>query len=259
MKTKLLLLLVLFTSFNSIAQNNIVPNGDIEEWDSFNDNPDDWFRFFNGSWERSDDAQNGTASLELQIDAERSFIFINTPDMQFTAGVTYVCSFYYKVVSGSITTTEFNLSHTPNVFPEDLVSNEFTDLSAFEWKQGAFEYTATTTENVEAFIYARGTANSKILIDNVSIVDQNEVLSLNTVTPSSNALVIYPSPAKDYIQISGLKNGFDTSYTIYDTLGKTVLKHTVSEGQRIDISQLNRGIYFFRTNTGKTHKFLKTE
>ncbi len=254
MKEKLLILILFIATFNLNAQTNLVPNGDMENWDSFDTNPDDWFRFLNGFWEKSSDFQNGASSLQLEIDTERTFIYINTPYIQFTNGKTYVCTFYYKVVSGNITKAEFNLVHTPSVFPENLVTNDFTDLSTTEWKKGEFEFTSSATEKVQAFIYARGDAGSKILIDNTSIVDKS-TLSTNEFISESNKIFAYPNPSNDYIEIFGFKE--NEEYEIYNLIGKIILKGYLQEKQKIDIRNLTGGVYFMKIKNGKTLRIIK--
>ncbi|GAL61578.1 hypothetical protein [Algibacter lectus] len=93
MKKKLLILFLFIATLNINAQTNLVPNGDMENWDSFDTNPDDWTRYFNGIWEKSADFQNGTASLQLEIDAGRTLNYINTDNMSFISGTTYVLYF----------------------------------------------------------------------------------------------------------------------------------------------------------------------
>ena len=251
---KLLTLLLFIATFNLIAQTNIVPNGDMENWDSFDTNPDDWFRFLNGLWEKSSDFQNGSSSLQLEVDSGRTFIYINTPDIQFTNGITYVCTFYYKVISGNVTKFEFNLVHTPSVFPENLVSNEFTDLSTTEWKKGEFEFTSSATENIQSFIYTRGDAGSKTLIDNVSIIDKS-TLSTSEFTNNIKKLNVYPNPSKNYIKVSNVENL--EHYVIYNISGKEVSQGKISPKEQIDISNLTSGVYLLKTENGKISKIIK--
>ena len=254
MKKKLLTLILFIATFNLIAQTNLVPNGDMENWDSFDTNPDDWFRFLYGFWEKSFDFQNGASSLQLEIDTGRTFIFINTPDIQFTSGKTYVCTFYYKVVSGNFTKVEFNLVHTPSVFPENLVTNDFTDLSTTEWKKGEFEFASSATEDIQAFIYARGDTGSKILIDNASIIDKS-TLSTNEYLSDSNKISVYPNPSNDYIELLGFNE--KEEYEIYNLLGKRILKGYLQEHEKIDVRNLTNGIYLLKTKKGKTLKIIK--
>ncbi|AUC75875.1 T9SS type A sorting domain-containing protein [Olleya sp. Bg11-27] len=254
MKTKLLTLLLFITTLNLIGQTNIAPNGDMENWDSFDTNPDDWGRFLNGYWNKNSDAQNGASSVELEIDSDRTFIYMFTPDMQFTSGTTYVCTFYYKIVSGNITKVEFNLVHTPSVFPTSLLDNEFTDLSTTEWKKGEFEFTATATEDVQAWIYTRGDAGAKALIDNVSIVDK-ATLSTATFSDVKNKINIYPNPSQNYITVSGI-NTLEP-YSIYNAIGKEISKGKVSKNEQIDIKDYSNGLYFLKLDNGNTLKFIK--
>ena len=254
MKKTLLILILFIATFNLNSQTNLVPNGDMENWDSFDSNPDDWFRFASGSWSKSSDFQNGTSSLELEISTGRTFIYINSPDIQFTNGKTYVCTFYYKVVSGNLTKAEFNLIHTPGVFPESLVNNEFSDLSTTEWKKGEFEFTSNTTEDVQAWIYARGDEGSKMLIDNVSIYDKS-TLSTDNYVSDYKKISAYPNPTSDYINFLGLNE--KEEFTIFNLTGKRVLKGELQENERIDIRTLTSGIYLLKTEKGRTLKIIK--
>jgi hypothetical protein len=56
------------------------------------------------------------------------------------------------------------------------------------------------------------------------------------------SLIFFPNPAKDYIILSGVPNGHEILMT---TLSGSLVKHTIAEGslQKIDITQLNKGIY----------------
>ena len=254
MKKKLLILILFIATLNINAQTNLVPNGDMENWDSFDSNPDDWTRFLYGKWEKNLDFQNGTSSLQLEIDSGRTLNYINTDNMPFTSGVTYVCTFYYKAVSGNITGVDFNLVHTPSAFPTTLVNNEYIDSSTTEWKKGEFEYTATATENVQAFIYVRGDAAAQVLIDNVSIFDKS-TLSTNQFENNSNTITAYPNPSTDYIEVSGFN--VKENYTIYNILGESVLSGSVQEKEKIDIRNLNNGIYILKTQNSKALKIIK--
>ena len=254
MKKKLLILFLFIATLNINAQTNLVPNGDMENWDSFDTNPDDWTRFFDGLWEKSADFQNGTASLQLEIASSRTFNYINTDNMSFTSGVTYVCTFYYKAVSGNLTQVEFNLSHTPGAFPTTFLTNSYTDSSTTEWKKGEFEYTATDTENVQAFIYSRGDAGAQVLIDNVSIFDKS-TLSTNQLENNSNTITAYPNPSTDFIEISGFK--VKENYTIYNILGESVLNGSIQEKEQIDLRNLTNGIYILKTENAKALKIIK--
>lgn len=253
MKKQLLTLFLICSTLFLNAQTNLVPNGDMENWDSFDTNPNSWQRFFSGAWSKSADAQNGTASLELTIDSGKTLIYINTPNMAFVDGKTYVCTFYYKVALGTFSKVKFDLSHQPATFPENIDSQEFTDISATEWKKGTFEYTATTTENVKAFIYAYSSGGSKILVDNVSIVDKSTLATTNFVF--NNNLKLFPNPATNSITVSGLIDS--ESYKVYNLLGAEIMKGNVSNNETISIQDLSTGFYLLNFDNGETIKFAK--
>ncbi|CAM1370817.1 T9SS type A sorting domain-containing protein [Tenacibaculum xiamenense] len=194
-KNYLFTLLCLFPLYYLTAQNNFVPNGDFENWQSHNGSPTEWSRYLNGIWRESNMAQNGNSSLELEIDAGYTQNFVFSPDISFTQGTTYVCSFYYKVISGTFTKVNYNLVHKPGVWPQDLSTNEFTDFSGTNWIKGEFEFTAPSTENIQVYIKTYGNEGAKILIDNVSLVDKNPIVTI----PDANfkSILLNHSPVID--------------------------------------------------------------
>ncbi|MFT4754223.1 MAG: hypothetical protein ACI9GM_000769 [Salibacteraceae bacterium] len=65
---------------------------------------------------------------------------------------------------------------------------------------------------------------------------------------------VYPNPASDYIQIERIDNAKEEQFTLYDILGKVVLKTQLnSNNQIIEVSSLARGSYSFviGDSTGK--------
>ncbi len=79
---------------------------------------------------------------------------------------------------------------------------------------------------------------------------------------TENEILVYPNPASDYIEISGLSNpklqlGANDDYVIkiYNTFGEIVISD-VEHLDRIDISHLPVGTYFIRIGN-KLNKFVK--
>jgi hypothetical protein len=72
---------------------------------------------------------------------------------------------------------------------------------------------------------------------------------------SNNAIKIYPNPATEAITISGLLNNED--YLIYNYLGAEIMKGSISDNEKIDIENLDNGLYFLKFINGKTLKFIK--
>jgi Secretion system C-terminal sorting domain len=68
-------------------------------------------------------------------------------------------------------------------------------------------------------------------------------------------VVIYPNPTSDFIQISNLENA---SLIIFDVLGKIVLEiSNYQQESKIEISKLEKGIYFIKSMEGLNFKFVK--
>ncbi|WP_298901239.1 FG-GAP-like repeat-containing protein [uncultured Psychroserpens sp.] len=75
----------------------------------------------------------------------------------------------------------------------------------------------------------------------------------------TDELIIYPSPAKDVINIESLQLNDSTIYSIFDVTGKRVLNSKL-ETPTIDVSKLSPGNYILRIVSGtsiKSQKFIK--
>jgi alpha-tubulin suppressor-like RCC1 family protein len=59
---------------------------------------------------------------------------------------------------------------------------------------------------------------------------------------TTTSLAIYPNPANDKVFINGLTN--PTNFQIYDGMGKLIITTTLMGKEGIDITHLNRGVYF---------------
>jgi hypothetical protein len=255
MKKQLLILLVCLSTFNLLAQDNLIPNGDMENWDETNTTPNDWLGFIIPSWQKNSDAQSGTSSLELSLLSNGGTSnFINSPNIQFIEGTTYTCAFYFKVLSGTFSKIEFNIRDASTEFPEDLLVNEFNQFSTENWTKGEFEFTASTAADIQAWIWIYGEPGSQMLIDNVSIFDKSTLSSQN-FTRKETKISIYPNPSSVNIQLIGLET--TQQYGIYDMSGRQVSKGKALPNANIDISTLNSGVYFIKTEQGGVSKFIK--
>lgn len=138
----------------------------------------------------------------------------------------------------------------------DLFNSTGTNLDEFvpydagtgkyklEWQSAMANLSSNTT--VQLVIEGRNNATSESFwFDNVEFLGVIGVANLST-----GQFGVYPNPAtKGYIniisKISGVKN-----ISIYDVLGSQVLK-TVLNGERLDISDLNSGVYILKIEQGK--------
>lgn len=71
---------------------------------------------------------------------------------------------------------------------------------------------------------------------------------------ASKAISLYPNPSSDFITISGLKQAKD--YSIFDVLGNEIIKGSLQNDMRINIQNLNKGMYFLVLENEVTTKFI---
>jgi hypothetical protein len=62
---------------------------------------------------------------------------------------------------------------------------------------------------------------------------------------------VYPNPANEYINITGLPLNQDITICVTDLTGRRHIQSKVSRNQRISIHNLNQGIYFVHIRYGK--------
>ena len=73
---------------------------------------------------------------------------------------------------------------------------------------------------------------------------------------SLNDIILYPNPAKTAIHVGNISE--PTNYAITDVLGKTILeKNNLLNNQSIDVSNLNKGIYFIRLSSKNQQRIIK--
>ncbi|MFV8333174.1 T9SS type A sorting domain-containing protein [Flavobacterium sp. XS1P32] len=183
MKTKLLLMF-LFLTITLQAQTNLVPNGNFEKWTS-SSQPDKWFRSFSGLVLQSSSAQNGSSSTKMQI-TSGTFNFINSEFFPVVAGKTYRITMYHKLVTGTFSAIDLSLYHQPGTFKTEITKKTDAVTSSTEWRKIEFDYTPTASESIEVDIWTTGTLNSKILVDNVSVVDVATIGATYTLIPDLN-------------------------------------------------------------------------
>jgi len=92
-------------------------------------------------------------------------------------------------------------------------------------------------------------------------LDSNEIKSIYNGTNSSANLNIdysksrikyFPNPVKDILNIQGVQT--NANYQITNAIGQTCLQGKFTE--KLDVSALKSGVYFFKTETG-TQRFVK--
>lgn len=83
--------------------------------------------------------------------------------------------------------------------------------------------------------------------------------NLNTLslinTPAKKVINIFPNPSSDYITISGLQ--IPKNYFIYNSIGVKIKSGKISNQKKINIQNLNKGLYFLQIENIISNKFIK--
>jgi hypothetical protein len=85
--------------------------------------------------------------------------------------------------------------------------------------------------------------------------DFNEVATKIENKGVENIVKVAPNPAQEFIYLLG-KNYQNQTATIYDAVGKVVLRSIINSNQSIDVNSLSKGIYFVEV-AGQRVKFVK--
>ena len=97
--------------------------------------------------------------------------------------------------------------------------------------------------------------NNAPVITNNTFVTMVDVTAINEQLSSNASLKVVPNPAQQIIYILGRNNQNQTA-TIYDAVGKIVLRSIINNNQSIDVNTLSKGIYFVEV-AGQRVKFVK--
>jgi hypothetical protein len=82
----------------------------------------------------------------------------------------------------------------------------------------------------------------------------NQSLSVDDES-ANQEIVLFPNPAVDYIQVSGLEDV--RQYSVFNLLGQEVKNGLITEMGQIQIGELQKGLYFLRIGNGPASRFVK--
>ncbi|MEC3908322.1 PKD domain-containing protein [Tamlana sp. 2201CG12-4] len=102
--------------------------------------------------------------------------------------------------------------------------------------KGSYNATITVTDNLGL------TSSSQFNI----IVEST--LGVNEVDDSSKDYMLYPNPANEKVFIRHLKE--EKEITIYSILGELIMNTKISDGESVNVSNLNSGVYVLKINNG---------
>ena len=91
-------------------------------------------------------------------------------------------------------------------------------------------------------------ASTEVFFDNIELY---ETSSLAVDNLSTFNVKVYPNPTTDYVFVES--NNFEISeIMVFDILGKNVIPSSVLKNSRVDVSSLNRGVYFMKMSVNGT-------
>ncbi|MCZ4408194.1 T9SS type A sorting domain-containing protein [Cryomorphaceae bacterium 1068] len=128
-------------------------------------------------------------------------------------------------------------SNPPSLVNQDMVvhlidDDIYIDIKFTNWGSGM-------QGGQGAFSYERST-NQSLSVDDAS---------------ANQEIVLFPNPAVDYIQVSGLEDV--QQYSVFNLLGQEVKNGLITEMGQIQIGELQRGLYFLRIGNGPASRFVK--
>ena len=127
----------------------------------------------------------------------------------------------------------FEITNDENSSGGSVGNNTFTTTT--------FDFTASTTDVV---IYVRAllsTEDNQVYFDNISL-KKKATASVNDVF--SSKISIYPNPANEFVQIS--TNETITGVEVYNLIGKKVISSSKLTNNKIDVSNLSKGVYVLK-------------
>ena len=85
---------------------------------------------------------------------------------------------------------------------------------------------------------------------------ENQRIVLSTPSLARRNISIYPNPTKEFLNFEGL-DAASIEVSIFDILGKNVLKTSLSTNESLDVSKLGSGIYSITIDGTFASKFIK--
>jgi hypothetical protein len=207
-----------------------------------------------GNWDYSAGADQGvkTRGVKLYEACRRLYqVIAVTPGKQYTftldsrSEAENVPSEVF-MLNTEITTEEGLTSTSSTVDGYLNITNDFnsskSNATTNNFTTNTFDFTASGSTIV---VYVRAPlavdGSNEVFYDNFSLVEKGTA-SVDDVF--SSKLSIYPNPANEFVQIS--TNESITGIEVYNLIGKRVISSSKLENNRIDVSNLSKGVYVLK-------------
>jgi hypothetical protein len=104
----------------------------------------------------------------------------------------------------------------------------------------------------EIGLWTRALSDTEVTV----VYNESATLGTNDFNLTKASIKLFPNPAKNTIKVNNLK--VSEQYEIYNLLGQSVKEGTIENNQRIDISNLVKGVYLLKLkNNAQTLRFIK--
>jgi hypothetical protein len=151
----------------------------------------------------------------------------------------------------------FNGGTRPKIYAPAAFSlgSSLLHLDESTYPAGSINELMTPFSGTADAIHDPGPITIGILMDIGWVINYN--VGISQVNSNQPDLVLYPDPAHEFINVSGIEFRNGITYTISDFMGKEVMTGNTTQ---IDVSSLTPGIYFLSIKDGKyylANKFIK--
>lgn len=135
-----------------------------------------------------------------------------------------------------------NITNDFSSSKSNATTNNFTENSLVFTPSGSF---------IVIYIKSPLAVNSstEVFFDNIELYETSSLSANEFITPNVS---VYPNPTSDFVTIKS--NNLEISEIfVFDILGKEVMLNSKLTNSRLDVSNLNSGVYFMKINASGTN------
>lgn len=197
------------------------------------------------------DGNGDTLSANFVIPSDSTYIFnnpfIDSLALDSLGTVVDNCDIYYNSIDSAYITNIFANTDTVTVNWEIVDSSGVHSIvTTYILGNGSGVY------NLQLSVFCPLKSSEEYFTVTQAIYfDGSGVHLLGIEDPNLLNAGIYPNPTNDLVKIVFTQASFDLF--IYDSSGKIISEHTVSNGQQISLAHIQSGVYFFdlKSNDGE--------
>ncbi len=225
-------------------------------------------------------SHGGTDAFALRLDSNANFIWARTVgglgneivqamdyrNSHLTLGIAYENTVTVNTAGVSPTFTSNGAkdllvvtydSSQAMVTADSYGSSGIDAFHSIRIKNAQTYYFSGTYENMIFFQpFASLDAGTPYNRSNFFIAEANRfTIGLDRTSGSKISHEVYPNPSSGQMEIRGIEN---TNLVIYNSLGQAIEQHLLlRERQSIDLSHLEKGLYFFHFSSGSSEKSIQ--